>query len=593
MPATRRWLVSVGLAVLLLVGLGVAVALAQAPDIPWLVRLPCRDEETYVRLIAAGVRVLLWWDGQIYLLADAGQRNTLTTARLWPAVLNKQASQGDYYVIWAFPAEAEALRQRYGTLASLGDGFYLLGLPPSTALSMEGGPRYAQRLPFSLLAPRPASQALLNPPPPPPLLDNIVASVSEERLTRDVAALQDDDDRAGDDALRSRYTLAPGLDAEAAYIARELAAAGLQVSHQPFTYGRVVNNVIGTLPGLRPEAEGLFIVCAHYDSTAAGSPGWRDSWQTMPAPGADDNASGTAGVLEAARVLARYHPAYTVRFVLFAGEEEGLQGSEAYARALFDAGANVLGVINMDMIAHDDNRDKVMEVHVGHRSASQALGAAFVRNARRYVPSLRPDLFTTYANMASDQAPFWSRGYPAMLAIEDWGQDFNYNYHKVSDTLKYLDMTYCTDIVRAVVATVGELAQLQMPDLSLSHKEASYDSRLGGSLAYTITLRNSGSVAAGATLTDFLPVNLAVPEPVGASQGAATWDAAEHRLAWSGGIAPGTAVTLTYRALLAPTLCGSLLIRSATYVDDGLGRVHELPAEVRVDRLLVLPLLWK
>jgi len=592
MAVRRRVFLSAGLAILLLVSLQILVALAQQPGDPWLLRLLCSDEATFKRLIATGMRVLLWWDGQAYVLADAGQRAALASEGPGPEVLDGRPSQGDYHVVWVFPAEAMALRERYGTLVALGEGFYLLGLPRGVQLPYDA-PRYAQHLPFSMSAPRPASQALLNPPSPPAALGDVVASVSEARLTQDVAALQDDDEQPGADALRSRYTLVPGLDLEAAYIARELAAAGLVVSYFPFTCGRTVNNVIGVLPGLRPESEGFFIVCAHYDSTAAGSAGWADGWPTMPAPGADDNASGTAGVLEAARALAGQRLAYAVRFCLFAGEEHGVRGSQAYAEALSAAGANVLGVINLDMIAHDSNQDGVMEVHVRNTSASRALGEVLVRNMRRYAPSLQPVVVATYAIEASDHAPFWSRGYPALLAIEDWGQDFNSNYHKVSDTLGVLNMPYCTNIVRAVVATIGELAQLRAPDLSQSRQEAAYDSWLGGSVAYTITLRNSGSVTARATLTDVLPAELALQGPITTGQGVATWDEGAHRLGWSGDLAPQAAVTLTYRVLLAPWLRGGLLIRNTALVDDGTGRVHALPTEARVAWRLILPLKWR
>ncbi len=590
MHAWRRLGLSIVLAVLLAVGASAVGERATASDgETWLVAVRCTDEAGFRRVLDAGARVPLWWDGQAYALVDAGQRARLAAAGMELALQDQHPSQGDYYVIWAFEAETPGLRQRYGTLVALGDGFYLLGLPPGIQLGPDDGPRYAQHLPASMAAPRPAAQPLLNPPTPPPVLGRIVGSVSEARLVADIAALQDDDAVPGQDALRSRYTRVAGLDAEAAYIARQLSATGLRVSYFPFTYGRTVNDVVAVLPGLRPESEGFYIVCAHYDSTAGVDPRWASNWQTMPAPGADDNGSGTAAVLEAARVLARQRLTYGVRFVLLAGEEQGARGGEAYAAAVQAAGANVLGVINLDMVGYDSNNDGAVEVHTGLTGASEALGQALVRNMGRYAPSLQPSVVTTYAAQASDQAPFWSRGYPALLIIEDRGADFNFRYHTTGDTLRLLNTAYLTHITRAVVGTVGELAQLQAPDLSPSSKAATYEPALAGSLAYTVTLRNGGPLTATAALTDVLPPQLDLWPPIRASQGAAAWDPGGHRVVWSGDIAPQATVVLTYRALLAPSLWGALLIRHAAVVSDGAGQLYDLPAEALVPWRMMLP----
>ncbi|MEA3409005.1 MAG: M20/M25/M40 family metallo-hydrolase, partial [Candidatus Eisenbacteria bacterium] len=91
------------------------------------------------------------------------------------------------------------------------------------------------------------------------------------------------------------------------------------------------DNIIGVLPGTGRLA-GYYVICAHYDAIAIksfpGSPMW---WCDNPAPGADDNATGVATVLEAARALSGVSFPFDVRFVLFSGEELGLHGSRAYA----------------------------------------------------------------------------------------------------------------------------------------------------------------------------------------------------------------------------------------------------------------------
>jgi Zn-dependent M28 family amino/carboxypeptidase len=117
---------------------------------------------------------------------------------------------------------------------------------------------------------------------------------------------------------------------------------GLVTERQP-GYPNASNNLIARLPGAsRPEE--VFIICAHYDSTSQNPYNW--------APGADDNASGTAAVLTAARVLANFRFDRTIEFCLFTAEELGLLGSQEYAAECRDAGKKIVGVINLDMLIH-------------------------------------------------------------------------------------------------------------------------------------------------------------------------------------------------------------------------------------------------
>ena len=114
---------------------------------------------------------------------------------------------------------------------------------------------------------------------------------------------------------------------------------GLSTSLEGFAYSsQTYYNVVGVLPGTtRPND--IYIIGAHFDSVSN--------------PGADDNASGTAGVLEAARVLTQYNFEATLVFIAFDREEQGLVGSNAYATS--HSGDNILGMISLDMIAYNLN----------------------------------------------------------------------------------------------------------------------------------------------------------------------------------------------------------------------------------------------
>ena len=121
-------------------------------------------------------------------------------------------------------------------------------------------------------------------------------------------------------------------------------ALGLATSTQSFG-AQYSHNVIAEIPGtVSPEK--IVVIGAHYDSV-----NWQDGTSAI-SPGADDNASGSSGVLEAARVLSQGGPfEHTLRFVWFSGEELGLLGAYANAQASQQAGQEIIAMINMDMIA--------------------------------------------------------------------------------------------------------------------------------------------------------------------------------------------------------------------------------------------------
>ena len=103
-------------------------------------------------------------------------------------------------------------------------------------------------------------------------------------------------------------------------------------------------NVEATLPGLNGNNEEIYIVSAHYDSVPS-------------TPGADDNAAGVAAVLSAAKILSQYEFNQTIRFVCFSGEEQGLLGSEEYAKEAYNNNENLISTINLDMIGYSETEE--------------------------------------------------------------------------------------------------------------------------------------------------------------------------------------------------------------------------------------------
>jgi hypothetical protein len=185
-------------------------------------------------------------------------------------------------------------------------------------------------------------------------------------------------------------------------------------------FGRDAWNVIATFDA--GPASDIYIIGGHYDSLS--------ERVSQSAPGAEDNASGTAGVLELARVFAGLDHKATLIFITFSGEEEGLIGSKAFVRSLPAAErSRIKGVLNMDMIGYsqDDSLDVLLETSSDFRMLHDQFAAA-----AKLVEGL--NVFTSYNPFGSDHMPFIDNNIPAILTIDnDWG-DYP-AYHRTADTI--------------------------------------------------------------------------------------------------------------------------------------------------------------
>jgi len=259
--------------------------------------------------------------------------------------------------------------------------------------------------------------------------------------------------------------------AAAEYAHDQLQSLGLAVEWQPFDFrGRTHHNVAARLEGRDPTRPRI-LIGAHYD-TVRGS------------PGADDNASGVAGVLECARLLSGGSYAATMEFVAFDLEESQKTtyrvGSRHYARAARKAGARYAGALVFEMIGYRDRNPASQKVPkliswmgiptVGDFVAatgdgqSKRLLRTFEREAARAAPDLPVVPLVTplrgwvvWQTRLSDNASFWSTGYPALM-ITDTAFLRNPNYHRASDRAETLDYRFMASIVDATVATAARLA---------------------------------------------------------------------------------------------------------------------------------------
>jgi photosystem II stability/assembly factor-like uncharacterized protein len=206
-----------------------------------------------------------------------------------------------------------------------------------------------------------------------------------------------------------------------------------------------LRNVVATKPGAVSTDQ--VIICAHYDCTS--------NDPDNLAPGADDNASGTAGVVEAARVLAEYPFEKTVKFLCVSGEEQGLYGSGEYATDAKFAGDVITGVFNLDMIGYVNSVPEDADL-IGDPSSEWLVDFA-VDCATAYVPGLPTLKVIDENSVYSDHASFWRAGYHAFYAIEDDNLTYPH-YHTTGDTLGNLTQSFAEDCVKLGVATIAELA---------------------------------------------------------------------------------------------------------------------------------------
>lgn len=280
-----------------------------------------------------------------------------------------------------------------------------------------------------------------------PTIQSVVDAIDTTRWFADLSTLADWD--------RSSY--GPELALSRAWIETRFSGLGLSVSAPAFTMpgpggGQIsVNNVIGQWTGtLFPEQ--WIIVGGHYDSRNSSSS------STVNTPGAEDNASGCAGVIELARVLVGFAPERSILFMCYAGEEQGLHGSYAHVQSL-QASANlakVQAVVTMDMIGYsaDSQLDAVFESY----STWIAYLNQFAAAAATYAPELQVTLSTN--PFGSDHMPYLQAGKRTLLAIESDYDAYPW-YHNSGDTPAHIGANAQAmggAILKTSIAVIAQIA---------------------------------------------------------------------------------------------------------------------------------------
>jgi Zn-dependent M28 family amino/carboxypeptidase len=248
-------------------------------------------------------------------------------------------------------------------------------------------------------------------------------------------------------AWPTRHTFSKHHEDIALQLRDRLAAHGAPAGfHRYVAEGKPCLNVVAALSPPKPRSSVLF--CAHFDSRQEnmGNP-------EAPAPGADDNATGVACLLEVMRLASSAALKDRVIFALFSGEEQALYGSSAYARVKQTPPLRF--VFNLDQIGYPPqkgHRALFVDVDERGRPENNAVSKKLVARCRELARTVVRVPTRTDPAEGSDYVPFEAAGVPILGLYEG---EYRYpHYHKSTDTFEKVDYGYLTDMTRLTLAFV-------------------------------------------------------------------------------------------------------------------------------------------
>ena len=296
-----------------------------------------------------------------------------------------------------------------------------------------------------------------------PDIDQIIAAISEARIRASLETLVSFGTR---NTISDPHLPGRGIGAARSWLFKEFQnySPRLQVRFSSWPVDLRMRsreaelyNVIAVLPGKTlPQTQ--IVISAHYDSAATGGP-------EAPAPGANDDGSGTAAVMELARVLSSYEFDKTLIFMAFAGEEQGLMGSRQEAANARRESQDIEAVFYNDIIGDDaptgrQGEQIAVNIFGGslRDSPSQELARFVYETGRHHLPSLavnpvfEPDRF----GRSGDHLSFQSQGFAAVRFTTPY--EIVANQHNARDTVENMSVEYCTRVVKLNAASVAALA---------------------------------------------------------------------------------------------------------------------------------------
>jgi len=397
------------LSLALVLGFGASLVSAD-----YLVRIPLATSESIYRVSQPGLSG--WEDLGTCAIARvrADALKDLEAQGFRPQVLDEVNEGGAYYTAYTVTPAGEAVLSEWGRVLCRENGASVVWVRDPDNFVMNKGPLMLRRLGRPLVLERPQGGPSLGMP----LNPFVQAMVAAVRVDSTMAALRrlqrfrtrystTDSGRAASIWTRDKYR------AYRAHIPQDTAMLHSWNSTQ-------AQNVVLERPGfVHPET--IAVIGGHIDSYSTGN-----------APGSDDNGTGTVAAIEAARVMKNYDFELTARFCAFAGEEQGLLGSDSLAGLYRRRGDRIVGMINYDMIGHVDASPESLDV-IGRTGRQDTVLMKFVKAAADSYTAMKV-VFQNSGLTGSDHASFWSQGWTATCQIEDYPLH-NPSYHTAGDTI--------------------------------------------------------------------------------------------------------------------------------------------------------------
>ena len=323
--------------------------------------------------------------------------------------------------------------------------------------------------------------------------DALLTLVQSDALEAQVIALQENI-RPGTHAYRTRSAHHREATENAVrYIKSQFRRSPrLQISEQ--VLGGIRNVVAVLPPRLGSTSNRIFIVCAHYDTQAVREPNWNPL--ASIAPGANDNGTGVAAMLEIANLLSRYKYDHELRFIALGGEELGFLGSRNYLQSVLGQVEqdgvtnrdNIVSVFNLDMFGFNWKSDLV-EI-VTNNDSSWISRALIIANGWYNVGLKIRRSQDEFVDISSHK-PFWDNGYNAVTLTESstpWRDSQNYDanpfYHTAADTADKVNFGLVRKVTQLVLVTIDSLLTdmfnptRQIPQVTLQLPPTTQESEL-------------------------------------------------------------------------------------------------------------------
>lgn len=276
-----------------------------------------------------------------------------------------------------------------------------------------------------------------------PFIEQVIDETNLDSLVSYVRILSGEDSVVIGDStvLITQRVSSTGNDLAAEYIKEKLTGYGLEIYDQH--YSASGRNIYAIQRGtLYPEE--YYIYGAHYDAVTYFC--------------ADDDASGCAGVVEAARILSSFQFEYSIVYGFWDEEEIGLVGSAFFAAQADSNQLNIKGVIQFEMSGWDSNNDGLIDIHTRNISNSVLLGN-FMKNIDTLYNLPTVPVVYNPGTTASDHSSFWQHNYSAICFSEAYyGGDFNPYYHSSQDRIDKFNLTYFHNVSKLGIATLTALA---------------------------------------------------------------------------------------------------------------------------------------